>query len=225
MDKDKKELLKSLMGSASSKEVDFNKVRDGWKYKESENQEEIDKTLFYDDDDYINSFLDEKDSIFNRDTELTEEGLDNLISQMERAKQMPKHTSNIDIEENMREGKKALDKFLEGRNRIVTIKEDKVEEFLNQKRDDEMWEKIKERARIFRKNNLSLISNDKCEWDIIANIFQNAIKKGLTEDEIKQKVDSILKDIREEEIERQRIKEEDEIYEEMKDNFGRFNKD
>ena len=225
MDKDKKELLKSLMGSASSKEVDFNKVRDGWKYKESENQEEIDKTLFYDDDDYINSFLDEKDSIFNRDTELTEEGLDNLISQMERAKQMQKHTSNIDIEENMKEGKKALDRFLENRNRIITIREDKVEEFLNQKRDDEMWEKIKERAERFRKNNMSSISNDKCEWDIIANIFQNAIKKGLTEDEIKQKVDSILKDIREEEIERQRIKEEDEIYEEMKNNFGRFNKE
>ena len=167
MDKDKKELLKSLMGVASSKEVDFNKILESW----------------------------EKDSIFNRDTELTEEGLDNLISQMERAKKMPKHTSNIDIEENMREGKKALDRFLENRNRIITIREDKVEEFLNQKRDDEMWEKIKERARIFRKNNLSLISNDKCEWDIIADIFQNAIKKGMTEEEIKQKVDDILKDI------------------------------
>lgn len=125
----------------------------------------------------------------------------------------------------MREGKKALDRFLENRNRIITIREDKVEEFLNQKRDDEMWEKIKERAERFRKNNMGSISNDKSEWDIITNIFQNAIKKGLTEDEIKQKVDSILKDIREEEIERQRIKEEDEIYEEMKDNFGRFNKD
>ena len=106
MDKDKKELLKSLMGAASSKEVDFNKILESW----------------------------EEDSIFNRDTELTEEGLDNLISQMERAKQMPKHTSNIDIEENMREGKKALDRFLENRNRIITIREDKVEEFLNQKK-------------------------------------------------------------------------------------------
>ncbi|MFY8262957.1 hypothetical protein ACOT7R_08675 [Clostridium perfringens] len=226
MDKEKKELLRSLMGSASSKEVDFNKVRYNWKYKESENQEEIDKTLFYDDDDYINSFLDEKDSIFNRDTELTEEGLDNLISQMERAKELSKHESKIDIEENMREGREALSKFLENRNRVITIREDKVEEFLNQKRDDEMWKKIKERARIFRKNNLSSISNDKCEWDIITNIFKNAIKKkGMTEDEIKQKVNNILKDIRKEEIERQRIKEEDEIYEEMKDNFGRFNKE
>lgn len=197
LDKDKKELLKSLMGAASSKEVDFNKILESW----------------------------EEDSIFNRDTELTEEGLDNLISQMERAKKMPKHTSNIDIEENMREGRKALDRFLENRNRIITIREDKVEEFLNQKRDDEMWEKIKERAERFRKNNMGSISNDKSEWDIIANIFQNAIKKGLTEDEIKQKVDNILKDIREEEIERQRIKEEDEIYEEMKNNFGRFNEE
>lgn len=125
----------------------------------------------------------------------------------------------------MREGKKALDRFLENRNRIITIREDKVEEFLNQKRDDEMWEKIKERAERFRKNNMGSISNDKSEWDIITNIFQNAIKKGLTEDEIKQKVDNILKDIREEEIERQRIKEEDEIYEEMKNNFGRFNEE
>ncbi|MDK0854902.1 hypothetical protein [Clostridium perfringens] len=32
LNKTKKELLKSLMGSASSKEVDFNKVRDEWKY-------------------------------------------------------------------------------------------------------------------------------------------------------------------------------------------------
>ncbi len=32
LNKSKKELLKSLMGSASSKEVDFNKVRDEWKY-------------------------------------------------------------------------------------------------------------------------------------------------------------------------------------------------
>ena len=88
-----------------------------------------------------------------------------------------------------------------------------------------MWEKIKERAERFRKNNMGSISNDKSEWDIITNIFQNAIKKGLTEDEIKQKVDNILKDIREEEIERQRIKEEDEIYEEMKNNFGRFNEE
>ncbi|MDM0660138.1 hypothetical protein QTH47_13515 [Clostridium perfringens] len=197
LNKDKKELLKSLMGAASSKEVDFNKILESW----------------------------EEDSIFNRDTELTEEGLDNLISQMERAKQMPKHKSNIDIEENMKEGKKALDRFLENRNRIITIREDKVEEFFNQKRDDEMWEKIKERAERFRKNNMGSISNDKCEWDIIANIFQNTIKKGLTEDEIKQKVDNILKDIREEEVERQRIKEEDEIYEEMKNNFGRFNKE
>lgn len=224
MDKDKKELLKSLMGSASSKEVDFNKVRDGWKYKESENQEEIDKTLFYDDDDYINSFLDEKDSIFNRDTELTEEGLDNLISQMERAKKMPKHTSNIDIEENMKEGKKALDRFLENRNRIITIREDKVEEFNRLKKSSKL-DKILEIAKDLNIKSIPPFNNDKCEWDIIANIFQNAIKKGLTEDEIKQKVDNILKDIREEEIERQRIKEEDEIYEEMRNNFGRFNRE
>ncbi|PWX20909.1 hypothetical protein [Clostridium perfringens] len=32
LNKSKKELLKNLMGSASSKEVDFNKVRDEWKY-------------------------------------------------------------------------------------------------------------------------------------------------------------------------------------------------
>lgn len=32
LNKSKKELLKSLMGAASSKEVDFNKVRDDWKY-------------------------------------------------------------------------------------------------------------------------------------------------------------------------------------------------
>ena len=32
LSKSKKELLKSLMGAASSKEVDFNKVRDDWKY-------------------------------------------------------------------------------------------------------------------------------------------------------------------------------------------------
>ncbi|EGT3618568.1 hypothetical protein FJ641_04035 [Clostridium perfringens] len=222
MDKDKKELLKSLMGSASSKEADFNKVRDGWKYKESENQEEIDKTLFYDDDDYINSFLDEKDSIFNRDTELTEEGLDNLISQMERAKKMPKHTSNIDIEENMREGKKALDRFLKNRNRIITIREDKVEEFNRLKKSSKL-DKILERAKDLNIKSIPSFNNDKCEWDIIANIFQNAIKKGLTKEEIKQKVDNILKDIREEEIERQRIKEEDEIYEDIKNNFGRFN--
>ncbi|KQC91343.1 hypothetical protein AM596_15005 [Clostridium perfringens CP4] len=101
MDKDKKELLKNLMGAASSKEVDFNKILELW----------------------------EEDSIFNRDTELTEEGLDNLISQMERAKKMPKHTSNIDIEENMSEGKKALDRFLENRNRAFMVLEDKSEEF------------------------------------------------------------------------------------------------
>ena len=167
MDKDKKELLRSLMGSASSKEVDFNKILESW----------------------------EEDSIFNRDTELTEEGLDNLVSQMERAKELPKYESKIDIEENMREGRKALNKFLKNRNRVITIREDKVEEFLNQKGDDEMWEKIRERARIFRKNNLSSISNDKCEWDIITDIFQNAIKKGMTDEEIKQRVNEILNDI------------------------------
>lgn len=30
--KEKKELLKKLMGSASTQNVDFNKVRDEWKY-------------------------------------------------------------------------------------------------------------------------------------------------------------------------------------------------
>lgn len=30
--KNKKKTLKSLMGSASSKGIDFNKVRDEWKY-------------------------------------------------------------------------------------------------------------------------------------------------------------------------------------------------
>lgn len=29
---DKKEILKRLMGSASSKQIDYNKVRDEWKY-------------------------------------------------------------------------------------------------------------------------------------------------------------------------------------------------
>lgn len=29
---DKKEILKKLMGSASSKQIDYNKVRDEWKY-------------------------------------------------------------------------------------------------------------------------------------------------------------------------------------------------
>lgn len=37
-------------------------------------------------------------------------------------------------------------------NGILTIREDKVEEFLNQKRDDKMWEKIKEKSALFRKN-------------------------------------------------------------------------
>ncbi|NGU31017.1 hypothetical protein G6Z34_13075 [Clostridium perfringens] len=37
-------------------------------------------------------------------------------------------------------------------NGILTIREDKVEEFLNQKRDDKMWEKIKEKSALFRRN-------------------------------------------------------------------------
>ncbi|XZI06028.1 hypothetical protein ACSXDM_15705 (plasmid) [Clostridium perfringens] len=167
LNKDKKELLKSLMGAASSKEVDFNKILESW----------------------------EEDSIFNRDTELTEEGLDNLISQMERAKQMPKHKSNIDIEENMKEGKKALDRFLENRNRIITIREDKVEEFLNQKRDDKMWEKIKERAARFRKNNMSSISNDKFGWDIVESILKKAIENGISKEEIRQEINRMLNNI------------------------------
>lgn len=32
LNKQKKELLRSLMGKASSKEIDFNKVRDEWRY-------------------------------------------------------------------------------------------------------------------------------------------------------------------------------------------------
>lgn len=35
--KRKKEILKSLMGSASTKEIDFNKVRDEWKYSTERN--------------------------------------------------------------------------------------------------------------------------------------------------------------------------------------------
>ncbi|HGD0580607.1 TPA: hypothetical protein ACH354_002270 [Clostridium perfringens] len=166
MDKDKKELLKSLMGSAPSKEVDFNKILESW----------------------------EEDSIFNRDTELTEEGLDNLISQMERAKKMPKHTSNIDIEENMSEGKKALDRFLENRNRAFMVLEDKSEEFNRLKKSSKL-DKILERAKDLNIKSIPSFNNDKCEWDIIANIFQNAIKKGLTKEEIKQRVDNILKEI------------------------------
>lgn len=34
--KRKKEILKKLMGSASTKEIDFNKVRDEWKYGTTE---------------------------------------------------------------------------------------------------------------------------------------------------------------------------------------------
>lgn len=32
LDREKKDLLKKLMGSASSETIDFNKVRDEWKY-------------------------------------------------------------------------------------------------------------------------------------------------------------------------------------------------
>ena len=32
LDRKKKELLKNLMGSASSKSIDLNKVRDEWRY-------------------------------------------------------------------------------------------------------------------------------------------------------------------------------------------------
>lgn len=32
LSKEKKELLKKLMGSASTPKIDFNKVRDEWKY-------------------------------------------------------------------------------------------------------------------------------------------------------------------------------------------------
>ena len=38
LDSNKKEILKSVMGSASSKNIDFNKVRDEWKYGDSYSQ-------------------------------------------------------------------------------------------------------------------------------------------------------------------------------------------
>lgn len=66
---------------------------------------------------------------------------------------------------------------------------------------------------------------DKRDWSVIELMFRKIIEDGTSKEEIKQRVDNILKDIREEEIERQRIKEEDEIYEEMRNNFGRFNRE
>lgn len=66
---------------------------------------------------------------------------------------------------------------------------------------------------------------DKRDWSVIELMFRKIIEDGTSKEEIKQRVDNILKAIREEEIERQRIKEEDEIYEEMKNNFGRFNEE
>ena len=162
LDKDKKELLKSLMGAASSKEVDFNKILESW----------------------------EEDSIFNRDTELTEEGLDNLISQMKRAKKMPKHTSNIDIEENMREGKKALDRFLKNRNRAFMVSEDKSEEFKELKPNKEHLDIIMKRV---KKLNIQSIPNiNKCDWNVIELMIKKAIEDGMTKKEVSQKIDKIL---------------------------------
>ncbi|MDC4245502.1 hypothetical protein [Clostridium perfringens] len=56
---------------------------------------------------------------------------------------------------------------------------------------------------------------DKRDWSVIELMFRKIIEDGTSKEEIKQRVDKILKDIRE----------EDKIYEEMKNNFGRFNEE
>lgn len=54
---------------------------------------------------------------FMKESVIDNKAADILISQMERAKKMPKHTSNIDIEENMREGRRLLANLLSKRQK------------------------------------------------------------------------------------------------------------
>lgn len=49
-----------------------------------------------------------KTNLFEKDTILTEEGVDTLISQIEKAKVSPKRITKIDIEENIKEGRRLL---------------------------------------------------------------------------------------------------------------------
>ena len=54
---------------------------------------------------------------FMKDSVLTNESADKLLSQMSKVSTMPKHKSKFDIEDNMREGRRLLTNLLSKRQK------------------------------------------------------------------------------------------------------------